>query len=1199
VPRQRRRRSNSVPRSILGLLVSFATVAGAPSAVAANRLGRFVRFSVEQGLSQNTVLAILQDRVGFLWFGTEEGLNRFDGYTFAVFRHDPQDPRSLSDDIVSALHEDRQGRLWVGTQHGLSAFDAQTQTFSRVSSIREKVTAIVEDPDGTLWAGTEGEGLFERAPNTSAFVQHRPLPGDPNSLGSFTVAALIRDRRGRLWVGTDSGLDLLEGGRFSHYRNDPRDPRSLVHDVVWGLAEDQAGNLWVATHGGGLSVLDDKTGTFRRYQHRPDDPRSLGTDLVTCLFVDRSGTLWIGTDGAQLQQYDPRSDRFVSLLNDPSDPAFLGRSAVRSLYEDVQGQLWVGTYLAGVSVFRKARAFDFAHSAPEGPSVGAGIASFLEDKEGRIWVGTEQGRLSRFQREAGTFVRYSFPSTIPGGAPVTALHQDRSGRIWVGTYRGGLGRFDPEHGTFVVYTHRPDDPTSLGNDEVWSIAEDETGALWLGTDGGLDRFDPDRGGVTWHYAANYDNPGPQELSEGSVQTLLVDRKGDLWIGTYGGLHVRRRGKSVLVRYRHDDRDAHSLSNDSILALNEDREGRLWVGTSGGLNRFDAATETFTSYRGFPSNVIYGIEDDTSGRLWLSTNRGLSRFNPSTMRIESFDLTNGLQSLQFHQGASLKTRSGRMLFGSADGFYDFDPEAIRPDTYAPRVVLTSLRVLSEPAKLSSALSPLPDVTLTHGDKVFSIEFAALDYTFPRRNQYAYLMAGFSDQWMQLGTRRDVTFTNLDPGTYVFRVKASNSDGVWNDSSTASLRVTVRPPFWRAWWFQGLSATLFVLALFAAHRLRVRRLTTDIAERKRAEAALRRAEEKYRSIFENAMEGIFQSTPDGRLLTANPALARMLGYESREALVEVTDLERQLHLTPDRRRELTRLLETQGEVHGFECEVQRPDGSRIWMSVSARSVRDLSGSLLYYEGTAEDVTEHKRAWAAEAELRMALRRSETMSAMGMLVAGVAHEVRNPLFGISANLDAFEATAGKKRGAFRPMIVRMRGELARLTTLMQELLEYGKPQNSMMVSGPIGTIVIEAVESCAALAAESQVAVVNSIASDLPPVSMDRRRLVQVFQNLLQNAIQHSPVGGTVTVEAARQAGTNGSGVVLTINDCGPGFLSEDMPHVFEPFFSRRQGGTGLGLALAQRIIEEHNGAISVANRDGGGATLVVRLPSGEHA
>ena len=964
--RDRRALTRELPARLvvfLGLLAGAAVLATAARATGAAP-ARFAQVSVEHGLSQSTVQAILQDHVGFLWFGTEEGLNRYDGYTVTVFRHDAADPRSLPSDRISALHEDAGQRLWVGTDAGLSVFDRRSDAFVHEDSVKGRVTGFAEDPDGTLWVGVEGHGLFERVAATGAFLPHRKDAAEPQSFGSYVPSALLRDRAGRLWIGTkDHGLELLKqegppragGGRaarrrFVHYRHDPADPESLAHDEVWGLAEDPAGGLWVGTYGGGLSLLDPERGTFRRYRYRPNEPKGLGSDLVTAVLADSTGAVWIGTDGAGVQRWDPVHEAFVAQRHDPRRPGSLSQDTVRALYEDRQRQLWVGTHLGGVNLLRRPHhAFEYYTYAEDASGLAhPTITRFLEDAGGSIWVSTADAWLHRFDRDTGTFERQRLPESVPG---VLAMHQDRGGRLWLGTYRGGLVRFDPDARTFTAHRRRPGDPTSLGNDEVWTIAEDEEGTLWLGTNDGLDRFDPESGKVVAHH----DTPRLGSPSNAGVRALHLDRWGSLWVGSMGGLHILPRRGQRLVRVRPEDA---TLAQDGVVSLHEDDEGRLWVGTfGGGLKLLEPTKGDLASYKLFPSNVIYGIEEDSRGRLWLSTNEGLSRFDPVTGNVESFDLTNGLQSLRFSLGASLRTREGRLLFGSVDGFYDFDPDAIKPDTYAPPVVFTSLRVFNEPVALPASLTTLDEVELSFADKVFSIEFAALDYTLPRKNQYAYRMAGFNDEWLQLGARREVTFTNLDPGDYGFQVRATNGDGVWSGAG-AEMRVVVRPPFWGTWWFRALGGTVAVLALVAAHRARVRRLTADLGERMRTEVALRQAQEKYRSIFDNAREGIFQCSAEGRLLTANPALARMLGYDSPDELLAAGE-----GAGPEgseRPFDLRRILEGEGaSVHGVTVEVERRDGSTIWISASARAVRDASGAVVHYEGTAQDVTERKLA------------------------------------------------------------------------------------------------------------------------------------------------------------------------------------------------------------------------------------------------
>jgi len=951
--------SRSAWRSCVALAGLTFTVAASPLAAAVTP--RFGRLSVEQGLPQSTVQAIVQDHVGFLWFGTEEGLSRFDGYSSKVFQFDGKDPTSLPHDRVTALFEDRQRRLWVGTDGGLALFDRQHETFTREPRVATgRIMSFAEDRDGRIWIAVEGTGVYARDPASGTFKLYEPSPDNPNRLASWLPSVVLVDRRGWVWVATRNvGLERLERGpageRFVHYRHDPQNPNSLSHAEIWGLAEDRAGRIWVATYGGGLDVLDPGTGTFKHYRRTDSGLHPLGNDQVTAVFVDRSGAIWAGTDGAGLQQYDAASDGFISHRHDPSDPGSISADTIRCLYEDRQGQLWAGTFLEGASHVRKSR-YDFSyftHNPMDARTLpSANVYSFVEDAAGRLWVSTAGGWLARREGDGESFVGVLLPKPENGAL---TLFKDSRDRIWVGTYRGGLLLFDPERGEVThTYRHQAGVAGALVNDEVWAITEEEGGDLWLATNDGLDRFDPSTGLVVAHH----DTPSADLASNSGVRALLRDRRGTLWVGTLGGLHRLAPGAAKLERIHAEDR---SLQRDGVVALAEDRAGRILIGTyGGGLKRLEPASGRLDTFDSFPSNVIYGIQEDAKSRLWLSTNRGLVRFAPASGAIEAFDLSNGLQSLQFSLGASHRIRSGRVLFGSVGGFYEFDPDGVSPDVYSPPVVLTGVRLANEPMPLSAAAATLDEITLSHRDKVVTLEFAALEYSVPKRNSYACRLEGFTNGWLELGNRHEVTFTNLDPGRYRFEVKASNSDGIWSPASTATLAIVVRPPFWGTWWFRGLTVVLLGLALVGSHRARLHSVTARLVERQRTDLALRQAQEKYRELFENAAEGIFQALPDGRLVTANPALARMLGADSpAELLAAAAPFEGWLTVEPDRRRELLRVLTEDGVVQGFECELRRADGTSLWIAATIRAIRDAESAVARYEGSVQDVSERKRS------------------------------------------------------------------------------------------------------------------------------------------------------------------------------------------------------------------------------------------------
>jgi ligand-binding sensor domain-containing protein len=823
----------SVAAPALSLPIASPTPGTAPGPTPARFLHftseNFLHFTSENGLSQNTIRSIVQDRSGFLWFATEEGLNRFDGYSFVVFKNKPGQREGLPQDIVTALHEDHLGRLWVGTLGALSLYDPRTETFKLMLIVQREVMSILEDRAGSIWVATAGDGLYRWDESSSAPSEPAHYhfdPNDPGSLSNDSIYSLLQDRSGRIWIGTfGGGLDLFdrEKDKFVHHRHDAARSDSLSHDEIWSLAEDSDGRIWTGTNGGGLGILDEATGTFRNYHGQPGDEHQLSADVVTVVYQDRSGIMWAGTEGGGLNRYVREEDRFVAYRHDNDHPDSLGQNAVRAIYEDTQGNLWVSTYGEGLSLMRRnEHSFEYytRDSRAGAALINAEVVALLEDHEGYVWVGTLEGGFHRFDHSKKAFVPYRL-----GHSTILAAYEDSHHRIWVGTYGDGLYQFDRSTGTFKRYRVWPDDPTTQRDDQIWAIYQDGEGSIWLATDDGIIVFNPD-GGLGARY--RHSSSDADSLAHNQVRAFHPDGEGGLWIATLGGgLDHWRHGARGFTHYRHDPNNPHSISHDSVLSVYTDRTGRVWVGTQGGgLNLLDSQKGTFTTFRdtdGLPSNVVWAILEDKGGRFWLSTNKGLCRFDPRTSHFETFDLTNGLQSLQFNPGSALRTHGGNMLFGSWKGLYYFDPESITPSMFAPPMVFTSLRVFGEPRKTGTAVSVADEIRLSYRENIFSIEFAALDYTFPRRNKYAYKLDGFNDRWILLDVRREVTFTNLDPGTYTFRVRGSNSDGVW-DERGKSIRVVIPPPFWATWWFRMAGAVGLLGVLFSAHRLRVRSLET---------------------------------------------------------------------------------------------------------------------------------------------------------------------------------------------------------------------------------------------------------------------------------------------------------------------------------------------------------------------------------------
>jgi diguanylate cyclase (GGDEF)-like protein len=811
--------------AVLALLL--ATGSGA-----AHEARRFERLSNSDGLPHTTVFSIVQDRRGFLWFGTQNGIARYDGYSFKVYRNDPQDPESLSDNDAGGVFEDAEGYLWVRTWGGgLNRFDPATERFRRYrhdpgdpySLSGDRVQSLYADRRGAVWVGTFTDGLNRLDPKTGRFQRWRHDPDDPASLSSNRVWCILEDSDGAIWVGTDDGLNRYDrrSNAFEVFRSVPLDPQSLTHSQVRALYEDSSGMLWVGTSFG-LNAFDRSTGKAVRYLAAPQDPDSPSDNVINAILEDRHHVLWVGTSGGGLNRLDPKLRRFEAFRHDPGDGRSLSLDDVRCILEDNSGVVWVGTRGGGVSRFdNNPRKFHLHQADPHDPqSLGHNaVYAVLEDRDGVLWVGTWFDGLHRVEPKSGHWRHLRHDPADPeslGSADVNAILEDRAGRLWVGTWAGGLNLLDRSTGRFQRWRSDPSDPHSLSHDNVLSLAESRTGALWVGTrEGGVNRFEPEAGRFeVWRH----DLIDPRSLSNDTVNAVLEDLAGVLWVGTDGGLN-RLDPDGGFTRLKAQPADPSALSHSRVMALTETRDGTLWVGTRGGglcaLDRTRMRFSRVTEKDGLPANSVYGILEEEAGSLWLSTDGGLSRFDPQTRRFRNYGVDDGLQANDFHPGAAHRGRSGAMYFGGPAGLNWFFPDRVRDNPHVPPVVLTAFKKFDRTVTFDRALFAVPEIRLSWRDNFFSFEFAALDTVNPKRNRYAYKLEGFDEEWIECGTRRYASYTNLDGGDYVFRVKASNNDGVWNEAGVA-VRLKIVPPPWRT---RGAYA-LFGLGLAAAVTLYVR-------------------------------------------------------------------------------------------------------------------------------------------------------------------------------------------------------------------------------------------------------------------------------------------------------------------------------------------------------------------------------------------
>ncbi|GEM_PF-4293750 len=725
---------------------------------------RFNHISREEGLSQSTVLSILQDRQGFMWFGLESGLNRFDGYNFISYKHDHENPNSLScDQQVRALLEDHTGNIWIGTAEGLNKFEPTTETFTHY--LKDTILSLYEDRQHSLWVGT-GQGLYQFKPDTQTFTLY--LSGDQ-------VRAICEDEHGNLWIGTENaGLHKFDRTNGQVINTYTKETSGLSHNQLRALWLKD-GLLWIGTRGGGLNKLDLTTEKFTSY---------FSDDAVIAI-QEEGGLLWLGTFDKGLYVFDPQTETYTQYCNDPLS---LNDKVVNSIYKDKSNLLWFGTQFNGISTlnFRAVRNFPCYGSLPHETNSLSNrvVQSLYEDRRGILWIGTPVG-LDRLDRTTGEFTHYSHDPNDPTSLPSTrviAIYEDSSGILWLGTDKG-LVKFDRATSSFTAYSE----------DYISVIIEDRVGYLWIGADG-LVKFDKATETFT-SYPLEGENSN-------LISAIYQGQNGTIWVGTEGsGWHRLNLDGQTFTRYERE-----SANENFIWSILEDSSGIIWLATSNGLNKSDPqghVLKTYTTTNGLPDNKIYGILPDNAGNLWLSTNFGLSKFNPSAETFEkepfkNYDERDGLQSNEFQTGAYHRSKNGELFFGGVNGFNAFYPANIKLNSHIPNVVLTKFQVLNQDRKLAQPLAYTTDINLTHKDLVFSFEFAVLDYTCLPKNQYQYQLEGFDTDWVKANSRRPVaTYTNLDTGTYIFRVKGSNNDGLWNETGltikidVAALRVDESP------------------------------------------------------------------------------------------------------------------------------------------------------------------------------------------------------------------------------------------------------------------------------------------------------------------------------------------------------------------------------------------------------------------------
>lgn len=796
---------------------------------------------INEGLISNRVSAVYQDSYGFMWFGTHSGLHRYDGIDFHVYSTSP-DSNSINDNFIGSIYEDSEGRLWIGTGNGMAVYNRSMDNFTRFqlpadglvpSGEINMINTILEDPDGKLWISGSSKGLYYFDRDQQQFFAF----GD---LENITVNDMAMGSDNTLWLATsNNGLGNIDTstGEVEYYPHDPSDPRSITSSFVFRVVTDHEGTVWAGTRNSGLNkmVMEDGQPVFYHYLYDPGNPNSLGNNSIHALHVSPSNNLWVGNDNGGLHLYNENDDSFFRYESEPDDPLSLSHDSIWSIFHDREGRLWIGTAQSGINVhdrFQSKFTHYYQYSSSQNSLNNNIIRDFHEKEDGNIWIATDGGGLNLFDREQRVFQSFENnpddPRSLRSDA-IISLNKDNEGTLWVGTWGGGMNiMLDEEQGIFETFKERFN-ITDYPLNHVFDVHFDDPYIWMIAFEEGLYRYNTNSGEFRLF---NSDPDNPESLISNFVIRIFEDSMNNLWIATFEGLSLLKeedKEQGIFTTYSHSPDDPQSIAGNNVNQIIEDQNQTMWFVTTTGLSKYVREDDRFENYYqsdGLPANELRSITEDDNGKLWIGSISGISKFDPVNETFTNYDRIDGLQGNEFSRYSVHKTRNGELLFGGMNGFNIFHPDDIINNPNTPEVYLTDLKLFNESVNLNDPDSPLQKhisatdtLVLSYQQNVITFDFIALNYTQPEHNQYAYWIEGFEENWNYVGAQRNATYTNLRPGEYVFHVKASNNDGIWNEEGT-SLRLIITPPFWQTTVFYLLSALLIAGIIFTVYRLRVR-------------------------------------------------------------------------------------------------------------------------------------------------------------------------------------------------------------------------------------------------------------------------------------------------------------------------------------------------------------------------------------------
>lgn len=784
----------------------------------------FANLTVENGLSQNSVISIAQDSMGFIWLGTRQGLNRYDGYRFKIYKNEAKNPLSISAGEITALLTDHSGVLWVATSMGLNRYNQQADHFQRISGLSSNnIESLYQDADQNIWVGTlNGLNLLVKGHKSQSF-HFSKNPKDPINY----IYSIFKDQRGNIWLGTGNGLICMnqEKGHF-RYRK-VSFSNSLPTGYITALASDLKGNLWIGT-ANGLCLFDQATGKLKVFQHDNKNPNSLIHNDVREIKTDEKGILWIGTQDG-LSMLDPEKGTFFNYQHDPEMSSTISHNSIHNIFQDRNRNMWIGTYFGGVNlVYPVSTKFKVYQNSHLFQSIsGNVISTVVEDPKHNLWIGTEGAGLNYYNRSNYTFKNYktnpSDSASISSNlVKIIRKESGQSDKIIIGTHRGGINLFDPATGIFQRIKNVKDRYGSVGTAEIVALEVDRQGTIWVGSVNGLSTLSKKNGAYPLQTSKSYLDP---YLHGRGISSLFEDSRGALWIGTNSGLYRYVRQTRTLSLFKKEEGNPNALQSDYINCITENTAGAILIGTYfGGVSIYSLATNRFKTYReqnGLINNNVLGLVEDGSKNLWISTANGLSELNPASGRFRNYTKSDGLAGNEFNARSFFRDSRGEIFMGGITGLTSFYPTEIQLNQYVSPLVFTGLKLFNQPVAVGAAdgllhqqISNTKALVFSNEQNHFTLEFALLNYVKPDKNKYQYKLEGYDKQWIT-GNLPSATYTNLPAGSYTFILKALNNDGIPGAESSI-IQIKIRPSPWASWWAYLLYFILFAGILFLTIR-----------------------------------------------------------------------------------------------------------------------------------------------------------------------------------------------------------------------------------------------------------------------------------------------------------------------------------------------------------------------------------------------